>query len=121
MAEIEMLTKNFSVSEFACKCCGVNGMIPVFMSRLQSLRDIYGRPMVITSGYRCEKHNTAIGGHKNSQHKFGLACDIHCLDSNERYKMVEIAVGLGFRGVGVAKTFLHLDLRGSQVSHLWLY
>jgi uncharacterized protein YcbK (DUF882 family) len=35
-----------------------------------------GRPMVLTSGYRCRKHNAAVGGAANSLHCLGLAADI---------------------------------------------
>lgn len=45
---------------------------------LQPLRDELKKGIVITSGYRCKKLNTAIGGAKNSQHMRGEAVDIEC-------------------------------------------
>ena len=44
---------------------------------LQPIRDKYGKPMVITSGYRCKALNKAVGGVKTSQHVLGQAADIN--------------------------------------------
>ena len=68
--------KNFKLSEFNCKCCGKNEMQQIMLDRLQALRDIWGNPMIVSSGYRCEAHNKKIGGAKNSAHKLGMAVDI---------------------------------------------
>lgn len=43
---------------------------------LQPLRDMYGRPITVNSGYRCPKLNKAVGGSKTSQHMVGQAADI---------------------------------------------
>ena len=43
---------------------------------LQPIRDEFGEPIIVTSGYRCPKLNTAIGGAINSMHKQGKAADI---------------------------------------------
>lgn len=45
---------------------------------LQPLRDAYGKSIVINSGYRCKKLNSAVGGSKTSQHMTGEAADIRC-------------------------------------------
>ena len=52
------------------------------MEVLQPLRDFLGKPVVISSGYRCAELNKAVGGVKNSQHMKGEAADIH-VDSTE--------------------------------------
>ena len=44
---------NFSRGEFACRHCGRAEMNEDFMWRLQELRNSYGQPMRVTSGYRC--------------------------------------------------------------------
>lgn len=46
------------------------------ISRLQPIRDEYGKPIYITSGYRCPELNKKVGGKKNSQHLMGLAADL---------------------------------------------
>ena len=43
---------------------------------LEKIRKAWGKPIVITSGYRCEKLNKAVGGVSNSQHCKGQAVDI---------------------------------------------
>lgn len=44
---------------------------------LQPIRDKFGEPLIVTSGFRCEKLNKAVGGSKTSQHCKGEAADIH--------------------------------------------
>jgi zinc D-Ala-D-Ala carboxypeptidase len=48
---------NFSAQEFDCSHCGQNEMKPEFMAKLQKLRETYGSPMRVTSGYRCPQHH----------------------------------------------------------------
>lgn len=43
---------------------------------LNPVREIYGKPIIISSGYRCPALNTAVGGAANSQHKTGQAADL---------------------------------------------
>lgn len=48
--------------------------------QLQRIRDRYGKPIIISSGYRCDKLNRAVGGAKNSDHRFGAAADINSVE-----------------------------------------
>ena len=71
------LSANFTVREFACR----DGSDPVFIDTrlvqvLQSIRDHFGEPVVITSAYHTAAHNKAVGGAKYSQHCYGRAADI---------------------------------------------
>lgn len=102
---------NFSKTELSCKCCGVNACEPVFVEALQELRDEINRPLILTSAYRCEKYNQEIGGSERSQHILGLAADIKCENSYQRYEIVSKALELGFSGIGIHKDFIHVDLR----------
>ena len=43
---------------------------------LDRLRSEWGRPIIVTSGYRCKELNAAVGGARNSQHLKGQAADI---------------------------------------------
>lgn len=43
---------------------------------LDPLRELYGKPIIVNSGYRCPKLNKAVGGARNSQHLTGQASDI---------------------------------------------
>lgn len=51
----------------------VNGLID---NVLDPLREAYGKPVTVTSGYRCEVLNKAVGGSKTSEHMKGMAADI---------------------------------------------
>ena len=52
---------------------------------LDPLREAWGRPIVVNSGYRCPKLNRAVGGVARSQHTKGEAADIRTL-SNRRWE-----------------------------------
>lgn len=43
---------------------------------LDPLRQMYGKPIYVNSGYRSEALNKAVGGSKTSQHVLGMAADI---------------------------------------------
>lgn len=43
---------------------------------IQPLRDTWGSPLAINSGYRCPEVNQAVGGVPTSQHVFGEAADV---------------------------------------------
>lgn len=49
---------------------------------LDPLREKWGQPIIVTSGYRCPKLNTAVGGSSASQHRTGEACDIRTVSDN---------------------------------------
>ena len=107
--------KWFKEKEFACKCCGQ--LPPLARENVKALvREVLdpvceklGMPIVVNSGYRCEKHNKDVGGVKNSQHLRGEAADIHCSD-NERLKQLIIENGK-FDQLITYPTFLHVSYK----------
>lgn len=116
-----MLSRNFSKKELECKCgCG---MLPraELIERLQILRDLVNRPIHITSGARCFSYNKKIGGSLKSQHVEGTAVDISVNTGQERLELLDYALSLQFTGIGIAKTFLHLDIREKEKATTWLY
>ncbi len=116
----EMLTKNFSRKELACPDCGLCDMKPDFLAKLQQLRESWNRPLILNSAFRCPSHNKIVGGAADSQHLVGNAVDIHCIDSFERFGLLVRALSIGFRGIGISKDFIHIDMRdGSAVC--WVY
>lgn len=50
---------------------------------LDPLRRLHGKPIIITSGYRCPKLNVLVGGVANSRHQNGNAADIHVANLTE--------------------------------------
>lgn len=114
---------NFRKEEFNCKCgCGENRMRPEFMDRLQALRSAYGKPMIITSGYRCPKHPVEAAKVMPGMHSTGLAADIG-VSGAEAVQVLRLAFDAGFRGVGVQQKgngrFIHVDLR--ETPTVWSY
>lgn len=63
---------------------------------LDPLREAYGKPIIVTSGYRCEKLNRAVGGAANSQHVKGEAADIRSVQDTpeENKKLFDLIVKL---------------------------
>ena len=68
---------------------------------LDPLRDAYGQPIRVTSGYRCEALNKSVAGAKNSDHLKACAADIVGTPNNkvENRKLFELvqSLGLSFR------------------------
>jgi uncharacterized protein YcbK (DUF882 family) len=108
----EKASINFYKDELWCPCCGVYNIVPELLEKLQDLRTYFNAPIVVNSGYRCKAYNSSIKkASKNSQHCLGRAVDIACRDSFDRYAIVAKAIALGFRGIHVDNTFIHLDVR----------
>jgi len=70
------ITQNFNLKEFECPCCGLVMIDIRLLYFLQKIRDDYGSPIIVSSGYRCQQHNLYIGGKEDSDHLYGLAADI---------------------------------------------
>ena len=71
------LAPSFTVREFRCRDGSDVVMIDEsLVVLLQCIREHFGKPITITSGYRTAAHNTAVGGAKSSQHLLGRAADI---------------------------------------------
>jgi uncharacterized protein YcbK (DUF882 family) len=113
--------KFFKLEEFSCRCCGKNLIAEELVKKLDMAREISGVPYKITSGYRCEKHNTSVGGSENSSHKRGLAADIYTKDHNIRMVIFGGLIKAGFKRIGIAKKFIHVDIDKKKSNCLWLY
>jgi len=111
----------FEIDDFACSQTGENLIWPDFVSALDDLRGICGFPFNVTSGYRSPAHTIEAAKPKPGQHAVGNAADIAVSNGVERRSIVENALKLGvFRGIGVAKTFVHLDIRDTEPV-MWTY
>ena len=103
---------NFTEDEFRCPCCGEVTMSRVFMDTLQHLRTIYGKSIIISSGFRCLRHNEAIGG--GAPHPTGKAADVPVY-GEDAHRLITLAMPL-FSGVGqkqhglLKDRYIHLDI-----------
>ena len=63
---------------------------------LDPLREAYGKPIIVTSGYRCDKLNKAVKGAASSQHVKGEAADIRTLQDTpaENKKLFDLIIQL---------------------------
>jgi len=116
----EKLTNNFCISEFRCKCgTAHNTKHDAKLSKmLQKLIEVLGADKaVITSGYRCAKHDKAVGGTGAGQHVNGLAADVIFYKGGKAIDTRKVACkaqDLGFKGIGrISDTAIHLDVRTS--------
>ena len=106
------LSKHFSHREFVCKCCGEGGAHPDLIVKLEELRTALGnKPIKITSGYRCRKHNKEVGGEDESYHLFGMAADIK-VEGVSPAEVGRVAKEVGFTFIKVYDTYTHIDIRG---------
>lgn len=115
------LSTNFRVSEFACHgngCCTTVLIDEQLVVYLQKIRDHFGKPITITSGYRCPTHNSRIGGATGSRHSKGQAADIVVQGVSSR-EVAKYAESIGVKGIGLYETskdgyFTHIDTRTTK-------
>ena len=115
-----MLTKNFSSAEMMCSCgCGEDAMDPDFMKILQNIREDMNRPLRISSGVRCQTHNSLVSSTgSNGPHvprTNGTQASDILIAGADALRLVDIARKHGVSGVGIsqrgahAKRFIHID------------
>lgn len=104
---------HFLRSELSCRSTGECRMDPNFLDRLEALREEYGEPMTITSGYRAPAYNAQVSTTgEDGPHTHGRAVDI-LVRGTDAYRLVGLAQKHGFTGIGVKQSgvtrFLHID------------
>lgn len=118
------ISNNFSFDEFehsrTADSCGILNVIPdkeirdsiqaLVTSVLQPLRDAWGEPLNINSGYRCPALNKAVGGVPTSQHTKGEAADVA---ADNPYKLARMArdLKLPYDQMILYPTFVHFSHR----------
>ena len=92
-----------------------------FLFVLDEAREFAGIPFIINSAYRSPDHPESIKN-PTSSHIKGLAVDIKATDSATRFKIVEALVSVGFTRIGIADTFIHVDLDLDKTQNvIWTY
>lgn len=120
------LSTNFTLSEFESRD-GAPTPGPVFENlqvlakNLQALRDFFGIPIKVNSGYRSPEHNAspAVRGAKSSKHLLGQAADIviEGVHPNDVAAAIEQLIAAGKMkegGLGRYDSFTHYDIRGTK-------
>lgn len=103
------LSKNFTLAEMTASSTAkrlgidntpskdiIDNLTELVTTVLQPIRDAFNAPIVVSSGYRCKRLNTAINGAKKSDHIFGFAADIHTLSDkpSDNKKLFDLIVKL---------------------------
>ena len=106
------VSPHFKLREFQCRCCGLVKLSPELLAKLEFMREVWGGPLVLTSGYRCRAHNAAVGGAAGSLHMAGTAADISA-GAGAQEHLHEIARRAGFSEIirGGAKNYIHVGCK----------
>lgn len=105
------MSKYFSPVEFR-RCdppCTIDQMDAEFLAILDRIREDAGIPLFLNCAYRSKAHDLSKGRSGNSAHTRGLAVDIRCTTSANRFRIVEAALANGITRIGIGKTFVHID------------
>lgn len=113
----------FRAVEFECRCgrldCDAPKMKELFLGKLETVRALWAKPMVVTSGSRCEVQNQHAKGAGKSQHLEGNAADILVASRAEANEIAVIAEKVGLGGIGIGSHFIHLD--DGPAGRRWTY
>jgi zinc D-Ala-D-Ala carboxypeptidase len=105
--------KYFKTEDFDCQETGENQMKPIFIHKLDTLREACGFPFIVTSGYRSPNHSIEKKKTKEKvgTHAQGIASDIRYKGGTQLHTIVQEAMALGFTGIGIHRSFVHVDIR----------
>lgn len=137
------LTKNFTLEELTTTNHKVDNTpnddevqnLTKLAATLQTIRDTYNQPIIISSGFRCKHLNKIVGGVSNSDHVFGCAADIHSKSNTkgDNKKLFDLIVSLikqeriecrqlidekNYSWIHIGINSLHNNYRKNQILHL---
>lgn len=118
------ISDEFSSKDFDCHCsrpeCVETYIDESLVAGLEKLAIVFPI-LTINSGFRCRVHNAKVGGSENSMHCLGRAADIQSPFGGGKELSIAAQIIPQFKngGIGVAKNFVHLDVRG--VAARWVY
>ena len=93
-----------------------------FIKKLELIRLFIKEPVIINSGYRSAERNAMVGGVKDSAHRTGNAADIRCTTSQYRCKLINTALIVGIKRIGIGNNYVHLDNDKTKVQNvIWVY
>jgi len=125
------MTKNFTLSELLSSRTAhergfseqfdppqeiIDNLRNLAVNILQPIRDAYGMPIHVNSGYRCERLNQAVNGQKRSEHLKGMAADITCSNARKLYDIASL-LDLPFRQLIYYKdrNFVHVSYNPNDI------
>lgn len=93
------------------------GISAAISNKMRAIQNVFGKRLVITSGFRSPERNSKVGGAKNSAHMRGNAVDISTngMSTDEKVKLIQVASAIGIGGIGVYTSgALHFDIEGRR-------
>lgn len=87
---------------------------------LEPLRIAWGQPIIVSSGFRCEALNSAVGGVADSAHVTGFAADLQVKGPTEEF-FNYVAAWLKATGTKFDQLIIESNGRGAQWVHIGLY
>ena len=113
---MQKVSEHFLRHEMSCRDgCGFDTVDVGLINLLEAVRNHFGKPVIISSGCRCEAHNKAVGGSVKSQHLLGRAADIVVADTSPDAVATFLEV-FGAQGIGRYPDFTHVDSRSGRVA-----
>ena len=90
---------------------------------LIKLEGTIGKELVVTSGYRSPDHPIEAAKATPGEHATGLAVDVAAIGGPAVFEIVEAAIDLGCKRIGISRksNFIHLGLDKSRVTSIWTY
>ena len=110
--------KYFNRGEFECSHTHTCEMDQDFINKLNKLREEFGKPLIINSGYRSPEHPIEAKKSSPGYHSKG-AVDV-AVSGEDAIKLLTLALNLGWTGIGInTPSFIHLDRRSQPT--IWKY
>lgn len=115
----KQLSPHFNSDEFKCRDGTSAPPDPKLLRLLEAMRVKVGKAIHVNSAYRSDAYNKKVGGSPGSQHMINhpknptpnfRAADIR-IDGMTPTEVAKLAISLGFTGIGIYKTFTHVDVR----------
>jgi len=96
---------------------------PRMIEFANNLEEAIGAELIITSGYRSPDHLIEAKKKSPGEHTTGLAIDVAAVGGTPVYEIVEAAINLGCKRIGISRksNFVHLGLDLSRVTSIWTY
>jgi uncharacterized protein YcbK (DUF882 family) len=129
------VTPHFTREELECRHCGAMEFTELALDRLEALREEFGKPMVVSSGFRCPAHNREVGrtglcGPHTRVDRDNVTVDIQVYGA-DALELLGLALGYGLTGLGVHQKddhdqrILHLDWLTNDIHaprpYIWSY
>ncbi len=127
------ITKHFDLSEFTHSKTAIENKInntpeaidikyikELAKNVLEPIREHFNAPLIITSGFRCQKLNMLIGGARQSQHILGQACDFYVKGVNNQEVCDWIIKNIEFDQLILEPNWIHISFRKQNREEYWI-